>query len=276
MAGLAPVICVGDRMKEKKKVPALKYYLISVTSIAVFILIWYLASNVFHVFRYNMLPGPDKVFSGFVYKLTNKMPDGNTLLGHIKASLIVVITGYVIGVTAGIPTGVLMAWYRPVDHMVRPVFDFLRTIPGVAWIPVVTVWLGIGLPAKAAIIFVNVFVGTVVNVYSGIKQTNEVHIWVAQTFGATRLEILRRVAIPSAMPYIFTGLKVSLSMAWLGIVAAELLASTSGLGYMIQVSRSLGRADLVMVGMLTIGLIGAMLTVVLEALEKIFVRGNVK
>lgn len=169
-----------------------------------------------------------------------------------------------------------MAWYKPVDHMVRPVFDFLRTIPGVAWIPVVTVWLGIGLPAKAAIIFVNVFVGTVVNVYSGIKQTNEVHIWVAQTFGATRLEILRKVAIPSAMPYIFTGLKVSLSMAWLGIVAAELLASTSGLGYMIQVSRNLGRADLVMVGMLTIGMIGALLTVVLEMLEKIFVRGNVK
>ena len=102
------------------------------------------------------------------------------------------------------------------------------------------------------------------------------HIWVAQTFGATRLEILRRVAIPSAMPYIFTGLKVSLSMAWLGIVAAELLASTSGLGYMIQVSRNLGRADLVMVGMLTIGMIGALLTVALEMLEKIFVRGKAK
>ncbi len=263
-------------MDKKKNFSGFRYYLISAVSIAVFILIWYLASNVFHVFRYNMLPGPDKVLAGFLYKLGNKMPDGNTLLGHIRASLIVVLSGYVIGVTAGIPTGVLMAWYRPVDHMVRPVFDFLRTIPGVAWIPVVTVWLGIGLPAKAAIIFVNVFVGTVVNVYSGIKQTNEVHIWVAQTFGATRLEILRRVAIPSAMPYIFTGLKVSLSMAWLGIVAAELLASTSGLGYMIQVSRSLGRADLVMVGMLTIGLIGAVLTVVLEALEKIFVRGNRK
>lgn len=266
-----------EKKKEKRKrVSPSGYYLISVIAIAAFILVWYLASDVFHLFRYNMLPGPDRIFAGFLYKLTNKMPDGNTLFGHIRASLTVVLTGYVIGVTAGIPTGILMAWYKPVDHMVRPVFDFLRTIPGVAWIPVVTVWLGIGLPAKAAIIFVNVFVGTVVNVYSGIKQTNEVHIWVAQTFGANRLEILRRVAIPSAMPYIFTGLKVSLSMAWLGIVAAELLASTSGLGYMIQVSRNLGRADLVMVGMLTIGMIGALLTVVLEMLEKIFVRGKAK
>ena len=140
----------------------------------------------------------------------------------------------------------------------------------------VTVWLGIGLKAKAAIIFVNVFVGTVVNIYSGIKQTNEVQIWVAQIFGAGRLEILFKVALPSSLPYLFTGLKVSLSMAWLGIVAAELLASQSGLGYMIQVARSLGRPDLVIVGMLTIGLIGAFLTMALEMAERVFVKGNRK
>ena len=221
-----------------------------------------------------MLPGPGKIVQSFFVKLTSKVPDGNTLLGHIKASLIVVVIGYLIGVAAGLPTGIFMAWYKPVDYVVRPIFDFLRTIPGVAWIPVVTVWLGIGLKAKAAIIFVNVFVGTVVNVYSGIKQTNEVHIWVAQIFGAGKSEILWKVAIPSALPYIFTGLKVSLSMAWLGIVAAELLASQSGLGYMIQVARSLGRPDLVIVGMLTIGLIGALLTVALELLEKILVKGK--
>ena len=251
-----------------------KYYVISGVSILVFLLVWYLISDVFHVFRHNMLPGPGKIVQSFFVKLTSKVPDGNTLLGHIKASLIVVVIGYLIGVAAGLPTGIFMAWYKPVDYVVRPIFDFLRTIPGVAWIPVVTVWLGIGLKAKAAIIFVNVVVGTVVNVYSGIKQTNEVHIWVAQIFGAGKSEILWKVAIPSALPYIFTGLKVSLSMAWLGIVAAELLASQSGLGYMIQVARSLGRPDLVIVGMLTIGLIGALLTVALELLEKILVKGK--
>lgn len=223
-----------------------------------------------------MLPDPVKVAQSFVEKLSTKTPDGNTLFGHIGASLKVVLIGYIIGVAAGIPSGVLMAWYQPVDDMVRPVFDFLRTIPGVAWIPVVTVWLGIGLKAKAAIIFVNVFVGTVVNIYSGIKQTNEVQIWVAQIFGAGRLEILFKVALPSSLPYLFTGLKVSLSMAWLGIVAAELLASQSGLGYMIQVARSLGRPDLVIVGMLTIGLIGAFLTMALEMAERVFVKGNRK
>lgn len=251
-----------------------KYYLISIISIITFLFIWFLLCDVFKVFRSTMLPGPQKIFESFILKLTNKMPDGNTLGGHIVSSLTVVLTGYTIGVIVGVPAGILMAWYKPVDYLIRPMFDFIRTIPGIAWIPVITVWLGIDLKAKAAIIFINVFAGTVVNVYSGIKQTNEIQIWVAQIFGASRARILCKVAIPSALPAIFTGLKVSLSMAWLGIIAAELLAAQSGLGYMIQVARNFGRADLVIVGMLTIGLLGAGLTLILELLERQFVRGR--
>ncbi len=258
----------------KKKLSDNKYKIIAAVNIIFILVLWYLLSEVFHVFRNGMLPGPNKIFETFITKLNSKAPDGNTLFVHIRSSLIVVITGYAIGVVIGIPTGIFMAWYKPVDYLVRPVFDFLRCIPGLAWIPVITVWLGIDLKAKAAIIFVNVFVGTVVNVYSGIKQTDEVKIWVAQIFGASHFEILKRVALPSALPYIFTGLKVSLGMAWLGIIAAELLAAQSGLGYMIQVARNFGRADLVIVGMLTIGLIGALLTHLLEKIEHRFVKGR--
>lgn len=258
----------------KKSLSDNKYKIIAAVNIIFILVLWYLLSEVFHVFRNGMLPGPNKILETFITKLSSKAPDGNTLFTHIKSSLIVVITGYAIGVVIGIPTGIFMAWYKPVDYLVRPVFDFLRCIPGLAWIPVITVWLGIDLKAKAAIIFVNVFVGTVVNVYSGIKQTDEVKIWVAQIFGASHFEILKRVALPSALPYIFTGLKVSLGMAWLGIIAAELLAAQSGLGYMIQVARNFGRADLVIVGMLTIGLIGALLTHLLEKIEHKFVKGR--
>ncbi len=258
----------------KKSTNRYKYYLISLVTIVVFFIVWYLLSDVLKVFRNNMLPGPVTILESFIKKLTSKAPDGATLGQHIIASLVVVLSGYAIGVTVGIPAGIFMAWYKPIDYLVRPVFDFIRTIPGVAWIPVVTVWLGIDLEAKAAIIFVNVFAGTVVNVYSGIKQTNDVHVWVAQIFGASRMKILWKVAIPSALPYIFTGLKVSLGMAWLGIIAAELLAAQRGLGYMIQVARNFGRADLVIVGMLTIGILGALLTIILEGIERIFVKGR--
>jgi ABC-type nitrate/sulfonate/bicarbonate transport system, permease component len=265
----------GADMKESKMKKS-TMYLISVISVLVFLIVWYLLSDVFRVFKPSMLPGPLKILKSFIAKLTSKVPDGNTLLGHIGASLVVVLSGYVLGVVIGLPTGILMAWYKPVDYVVRPVFDFLRNIPGIAWIPIVTVWLGIDLKAKAAIIFINVFVGTVVNTYSGIKQTDEVKIWVARIFGASHWEILKRVALPSALPYIFTGLRVSLGMAWLGIIAAELLAAKSGLGYMIQVARNFGRADLVIVGMLTIGLLGAILTKIIEIFEHRFVKGRNK
>ncbi len=251
-----------------------KYYIISVISITVFLVSWYLLCDVFKVFRTTILPSPVTVLESFIKKFTSTVPDGRTLGQHISSSLVVVLSGYALGVVIGIPTGIFMAWYKPIDYLVRPLFDFVRTIPGIAWIPVVTVWLGIGLEAKATIIFINVFAGTVVNVYSGIKQTNEVHVWVAQIFGASRMKILWKVAIPSALPFIFTGLKVSLGMAWLGIIAAELIAAQSGLGYMIQVARNFGRADLVIVGMLTIGFLGAALTLILELIERIFVRGR--
>ena len=200
---------------EKKKPKSYYYYAISVITIAVFILVWYLCCDVFKIVNTRLLPSPVTILKSFIKKWYTPAPDGGTLGTHIISSLVVVFSGYALGVVIGLPIGIAMAWYKKVDYIVRPIFDFLRNIPGIAWIPIVTVWLGIDLKAKAAIIFINVFIGTVVNVYSGIRQTNEVHIWVASIYGASRLEILRRVAIPSALPYIFTGLKVSLSMAWL-------------------------------------------------------------
>ncbi len=251
-----------------------KYMMISILSISIFLIAWYLLTAVFKVFPKTMLPDPVTILSSFIKKFYSTAPEGGTLIQHILASLKVALSGYLIGIAIGIPTGVFMAWFKPVDYFVTPVFDILRTIPGIAWIPIFTVWLGIGLTAKAAIIFVGVFVGTVVNVYSGIKQTNEIHVWVAQIFGAGKLEILWKIAIPSALPYIFTGLRVSFGMAWLGLIAAEMIAAQRGLGYMIQVARNFARADLVIVGMITIGLIGALLTILLEMIERIFVKGR--
>ena len=98
-----------------------------------------------------------------------------------------------------------MAWFRRVDMFVTPLFDLIRPVPTIAWIPLMILWFGIGLGAKAAIIFVSAFVPCVINAYAGIKQTKPVHLWVAQTFGASRREMLFTVAIPTALPLIFTG-----------------------------------------------------------------------
>jgi NitT/TauT family transport system permease protein/taurine transport system permease protein len=135
--------------------------------------------------------------------------------------------------------------------------------------------LGIGTLAKASIIFVSAFIPCVLNSYTGIKQTSVVHLWVGQVFGASKFQLLRRIAIPTALPNIFTGLRVSLNNSWVTLVAAEMLASTRGLGYMIQIGMTVGRADIIIVGMLAIGLVGALMALILKQIEDKFVRGRI-
>ena len=259
------------KQQHKKKI---KFGIVSAISLICFFVIWYVCSAVLHLKPDYILPSPVQVLEAFVYKLTNTAPDGATLFGHIAASLQVALSGYVLGVVVGVPLGIAMAWFHKVDLFVTPLFDLIRPVPTIAWIPLMILWFGIGLGAKAAIIFVSAFVPCVINAYAGIKQTKPVHLWVAQTFGASRREMLFTVAIPTALPLIFTGLRISLGTAWMTLCAAEMLASNRGLGYMIQLNRTLARADLIVVAMLTIGVIGTIFTVGLNALEKKFVKGG--
>lgn len=169
-----------------------------------------------------------------------------------------------------------MAWYKPIDRIVRPIFDLIRPIPPIGLIPIMVLVFGIGLEAKVAVIFFSAFIPCVINAYSGIKETKDIHLWVARTFGATNGQMLRTIAIPTAMPMIFTGFRVALGASWMSLVAAELLAATRGVGYMIHISRTIGRADVIVVGMLVIGIIGSMLSMMFEFLEKKFVRGELE
>ena len=264
---------LNEYAKQKRK-EKIKFGIVSVFSLCVFFTIWYVCTAVLHLKPDYILPSPVQVVEALIGKLTNTAPDGATLFGHIAASLKVALSGYLLGALVGVPLGIAMAWFRRVDMFVTPLFALIRPVPTIAWIPLMILWFGIGLGAKSAIIFVSAFVPCVINSYSGIKQTKSVHLWVAQTFGASRKEMLFTVAIPTALPLIFTGLRISLGTAWMTLCAAEMLASNKGLGYMVQINRSLARADLIVVAMLTIGLIGTLFTVGLNALERRFVRGG--
>lgn len=260
--------------EKKRKRDNIKFTIISILSIITFFLIWELATDVLHLMPEYSLPSPVKVFKSFINKFTNSNPDNGTLQQHILTSLKVASSGYLLGALVGIPLGICMAWFRKIDLFVTPLFDLIRPVPTIAWIPLMILWFGIGLGAKAAIIFVSAFVPCVINSYAGIKQTLPVHLWVARTFGASRTRALFTVAIPTALPLIFTGLKISLGTAWTSLCAAEMLAANRGLGYMIQLNRQLGRPDLIMVGMLTIGAIGAFLSFLLGILENRMVKGG--
>jgi NitT/TauT family transport system permease protein len=167
-----------------------------------------------------------------------------------------------------------MGWYQRFDNLVRPIFEVMRPIPPIAWIPLAILWFGIGLGAKSFIIWLSAFVPCVINSYTGIKLTDPVLVRVARIFGATDREIFFKIGIPSAVPMVFTGLRLSLNSAWMTLVAAELLAATEGLGYMIQMGRRLLRPDIIVLGMLTIGLVGAILAGVLGKIEQRITMGR--
>lgn len=165
-----------------------------------------------------------------------------------------------------------MGWYKPFNRFIRPIFEFMRPIPPIAWIPLTILWVGIGLKAKAMIIFFASFVPCVINATAGIKSTNQTLINVAKTYGASDFEIFLKIGIPSSLPMTFAGIRIALNSAWSTLVAAELLAANAGLGYMISMGRQFGRVDIIVVGMISIGVLGFIFSWVFMKLERFFVK----
>lgn len=261
---------MNKQLKQPKK---RSYWWISVLSIFLFVGVWYLITDVLHKFPSTTLPSPIVVARTFIKKLTSTAPDGATLPAHIGSSLKIAMSGYAMGVLIGTPLGIIMAWYRRADLFVRPVFDLIRPVPGIAWIPLMIILFGIGVTSKIVTVFLSAFIPCVLNSYTGIRQTKDVHLWVGQTFGASNFQMLLYIAIPTALPMIMAGVRVALGSAWTCIVAAELLASTKGLGYMIQQARGIFRPDIIICGMIAIGLIGALFSWILTKIENAVVKG---
>lgn len=238
-----------------------------------FFLIWQLCAE--FDWLGNYMPSPVEVCQAFIFKLDHIGPDGSLLTTNIVTSLYVSLLGFFAAVVMGIPLGLLMGWYRMFDRFVKPLFELIRPIPAVAWIPLMIVWIGVGLPAKALIIFFAAFVPCVINSYTGIRQTNPVLINVAKTYGASDFYTFLHVGVPSSVPMIFAGMRIALSTSWGTLVAAEMLAASSGLGYMISMARSFGRADVVVLGMVIIGILGYFFTLLFSKVEEAVNKGGV-
>lgn len=260
--------------RQQQKRENAKYALLSATGILTLLAIWQLAV-VLGLVNERMLPAPTQIFETLMYKVANKAPDGNVLWVNIIASLQVALSGFLAAIIIGVPLGLIMGWWTYADRFIRPIFELIRPVPPIAWIPLVVVWMGIGLKAKALIIFFTAFVPCVINSYTGIKLTNQTLINVSRTFGAPNVEIFWKIGIPSSLPMVFAGIRVALGNSWSTLVAAEMLAASAGLGYMIQIGRTVARPDIVIVGMVVIGAIGAVLSWFLSRAEKYFLRWKV-
>lgn len=258
-------------VKRQKKRNSFQLAMLSVIGILGFLLLWQ-AAVLAGVLPSRYVPAPTEVIALFATKLVDPNPDGTVLGVHIMASLQVALTGFLLAIVIGIPLGLFMGWFRGFDKFMRPIFEILRPIPPVSWIPLTIIWMGIGLQAKAFIVFFSAFVPCVINAYTGIKQSSPVLINVAKTCGASNFTVFRKIGIPSAMTMTFAGIRVALGNAWATLVAAEMLAANAGLGYMILQGRQFARADIIILGIVVIGVIGVIFTSVLGLLEKKVLR----
>ena len=212
-----------------------------------------------------IIPSPWKVVLGIA-----ELAQQGTLLEHVAASLFRVGTGYLLAAALAIPLGILMGWFNGLFVALNPLTQILRPISPIAWIPLAIIWFGVGNLAPIFLIFLSSFFPMALETTAGVHTIERQYIRAAENFGVSGLVLFRQVVIPAALPQIIVGMRISLGVAWLVVVAAEMIALRSGLGYLIIDSRNAGnRYDLVVAGMLIIGVIGLLLDIAVRRLERL-------
>ncbi len=194
---------------------------------------------------------------------------GNNLFGHTWASVRRILIGFTIGALAGLPLGLFMGLNRYVNAIVKPVFDLFKPMPPIAWIAIAILWFGIGEPSKIFIIVIGSFVPCVLNAYSGIRIIEPELYDVIRVLGGKRRHEIMHVSIPACYPALFAGVQISLSVAWTCVLAAELVSSRSGLGWIIIRGMKLTQPQLVLGGMVAIAVMAEIFSLSIGALERI-------
>jgi NitT/TauT family transport system permease protein len=210
-----------------------------------------------------IFPTPWQVVMG-----TAELIRDGTLFEHIGASLFRVGSGFGLALAVAIPLGLWMGWVRGAFRTLNPILQILRPISPIAWIPIAILWFGVGNASPIYLIFISSVFPMVVQTTVGVHTIEQRYLRAAANFEVSRSELFRRVVIPAALPQIIVGMRIGLGVAWLVVVAAEMIALRSGLGYLIIDSRNAGnRYDLVIAGMIIIGLIGLLLDFAMRLLE---------
>jgi ABC-type nitrate/sulfonate/bicarbonate transport system permease component len=227
----------------------------------------------FKIVPNTMLASPTQVMALFWEKLFVTDPDGALLSTHAWISIQEAFEGFFLSLLVGIPLGLLMGWFTVAEGLARPIFELIRPIPPVAWIPLTIFWFGIGIPGKVFIIWLSGIVPCVINSYVGVRMTNPTLIQMARTYGATDWGIFTKICIPSALPMVFGAMTISQAYCWTTLVGAEYLAADQGLGYLITMGRRLAMPSMVVLGMICVGLTGVAIGIVIEKIEKRLLAG---
>lgn len=229
---------------------------------AILLAVWQILSGMGYI-KQLILPPPSQVAAAFWALLKS-----GAMARHVGISVLRVLEGFAIASLLGLALGVAIGLSRTLDHLTDLLIQVIKPIPPIAWIPLAILWFGIGEQSKVYIIFLGAFFPIIINTIDGIRQTDHKFVEVARILAVPRIRFVRQVVLPGALPAIMTGLRVGLMVAWMCVVAAELIAASSGIGYLIMDARQLSQSDVVLVGMITIGVIGKLMDSLIKRLER--------
>lgn len=238
--GIAPARSVVERLRP---------LLMVLASLAIFFVLWQFLST--FVLNPYLIPPPTAVAAAFV-----PMAETGEIFKHVSISLVRVVIGFVLGSALAIVFGVVMGRMRVVYELLDPIIEFLRYLSPTAMIPIAVIWFGIGENSKYFLIFWGTFFFVLINTIAGVMRTPIARQRAAECLGASEFQIFILVVIPSAVPYIVTGMRVAMASSFMSIIPAEMLAADSGLGYLLQTAGMLVQTDRIFVALATISLLG--------------------
>lgn len=242
-------------------------------SISIVFVLWYFASTLASM--NNLLPNPIEVIK-FIFKSMVTPIGRKTVWVHLYWSMSRVMTGYILAAMVGILLGFITGWFKIGEAIVKPFYLVLRSIPSIAWIPLAILWFGIGEQSKVFIIFISTMLIVMTNVIDGVKDIDENYIGVARMLGTKENQIFFHIVLPCAVPQIFNGLQVGLGAAWATVIAAEMVRSSEGVGWIILMGQTSMNIVQVFAGIIIIGLVGLSLAILMRSLEAKLCAWNIR
>lgn len=246
---------------------------IGLLTLAALVGLWFILSGT-GIVTGARFPSPQEFWASFL-QINGRGYAGATLWAHAVHSLKLVAMGFAVAIVTGVPLGLWMGWNRRAEAFVNPIFLIIRPIPPLAWIPLAILWLGLGDSAKVMVIWFSAFVPSVINAFAGVRNIERPVLEAARMLGTPRWRMVREVIVPAASPMIFTGLRLSLQASWTTLVAAELVGALVGVGFVLNMAQQDIYPGMILVGMLTVGLLGWATTVLLAGAERRALAWNV-
>ena len=242
-------------------------FLLSLLSVIILIGVWFLVTEMGWA-NELFLPKPQAVWAAFLKTLT-KGYQGSTLLVHIGASLYRVLAAFALACLVGIPLGVLMGVSRDARALLSPLIDFYRPLPPLGLYTLLVMWLGIGETSKLSLLFLAALPGIIISTIQAITTIDQVYVRAAQSLGASRRDLLFEIYLPAAGPVILTGMRISLGFTYTVLVAAEIVAASAGIGWMIWDASKFLLSDVVIMGLIVLGLTGVALDLAMRGIGRV-------